>query len=236
MEFYRNMQINCINPDNFYPWPSREEMYCAELISRHVALTSPQLREFGYPPKKMGKMVKKGIVHRYEVFSPEDRLPSIYTVGNSANLIAKLPIPRFPNIEILRNLLLVNQVIVSILNKTDAEINVNPKRPIQIIKINNKLGIFVAKDRNYISLPLRYDITQSIVILPNDSMAIPDCPFRYVLENEIEYNSFDINFYNQNGTGLVPVQISFTKNDPENTCIAIAGNNFEKERSKTKIC
>lgn len=209
MRFYEDMVIKCVNPNNRYLWPSPRDMACAELVSRHVVLTDIQLEKLGYPSKKLSKMVKHGVLYRYEVTSPTKKLPSIYTAGNTARLVGKLPVPRFPNMEVVRSLLLINQVMINILQQVQAEIDVNPRRPVQFAKIKNPIALLVAKDKDFVLLPLRFNANQAIVILPESSMAASGFPFRYVLEEEIQEDSFELNYYYKNETSLVPVKVTF---------------------------
>ena len=216
MGFYSGMVIECVNPDKFYPWPSAQDLDCAELVARHTALTSLQLQKLGYSSRVLSRMVKRGVLRRYKVVTPEGSLPSIFSPGQTAQVIARLPSPRFPHMETLRHLLMVNQIMVSILSQTEAYVDVNIRRPVQIITVNNPMAIFVAKDMFYPKLPLRYDLSQAIVILPNPDWALPDLPFRYVLEEEIKHDSFNIQYYCRDRKGLVPTEIVFEKHVERN--------------------
>lgn len=213
MSFYQGMVIECVNPNNFYPWPSPEDLDCAEVVARHVALTSFQLQKLGYSSRVLSRLVKRGVLRRYKVITPEGSLPSIFSVGQTAQVIAQLPSPRFPQMETLRNILMVNQIVVSILTQTEAQVDINIRRPVQIVTVNNPLGILVARDMFYSKLPLRYDLNQAVVILNNKDLALPDLPFRYVLEEELSYDSFDIKYYSRDREGLVPVKIEFVKQE-----------------------
>ncbi len=213
MGFYNNIWIECVNRDNFYPWPLPRDLDCAEVVAQHLALTSFQLQHLGYSSRTLSRLVKKGVLYRYKVKTPEGSLPSIFTPGYTAQVIAKLPVPRFPNMEVLRGLLMVNQVLVSILAHTPAEINIQLTRPVQIITINNPMGILVARDNYYPQIPLRYGLNQAIVIIPHEEMALPDLPFRYIKEEELNYENFDINYYLRNSAGLVPVEVNFERQD-----------------------
>lgn len=211
MGFYTGMVIECVNPDKFYPWPSSQDLDCAELVARHTALTSFQLQELGYSSRSLSRMVKRGVLRRYKVRTPEGSLPSIFSTGQTAQVIARLPSPRFPHMETLRHLLMVNQIMVSILTQTEAQVDVDIRRPLQIITINNPMAILVARDMYYSQLPLKYGLKQAIVILPNRDWALPDLPFRYVLEEEIRHDSFNIQYYYRDYNGLVPTEIVFAK-------------------------
>lgn len=213
MSFYEGMVIECVNPNKFYPWPSPQDLDCAAVVAQFTALTSTQLQKLGYSSRVLSRMVKRGVLRRYKVKTPEGSLPSIFAPGQTAQVIARLPSPRFPFTERLRQLLMINQVIISILDQTEAEIDVNIRRPVQIVTVNNPLGILVAKNMTYPQLPLRYGINQGIAILPHEDLAIPDIPFRFILEEEIEHDSFDIKYYSRNQRGLVPVKVKYEKRE-----------------------
>ena len=214
MGFYENFEMEVVNPDNFYPWPSSRDLDWAEIVSRHVILTSFQLQKLGCSQKVIGRLVKKGVLHRYKVTTPEGSLPSLFTVGKTAGIIAKLPRVRFPNQKVVRSLLLANQIIVSILSQTKALVDVNPRRPVQIVVVNNPVGIIVADSLNYPKLPLKYGLQQAIVICRKD-LTVPDLPFRYVLEDKVTHDSFDIQYYARNKHALIPVTINFARNHDE---------------------
>lgn len=215
MGFYTGITIECVNPNKFYAWPTPRDLGCAELVSRHAVLTSLQLQKLGYPSRILSRLVKRGVLYRYKVQTPEGTLPSIYTAGYTAQLISKMPVPRFPHIEDLRPLLMINQVMVSILLQTEARVSVKIHRPVQVITVNNPLGILVANDENYPQIPLRHNLKQAIAILPNKNLSLPDIPFRYVLEEELSHDSFDIQYYYRGEKGLVPVEISFEQKEQQ---------------------
>lgn len=219
MSFYSGMVIECVNPNKFYPWPSPQDLDCAEVVARHTALTSLQLQKLGYSSRVLSRMVKRGVLRRYKVKTPEGSLPSIFSPGQTAQVIARLPSPRFPHMETLRHLLMINQIIVSILSETEAQVDVNIRRPVQIVTVNNPLGILVAKDMFYPKLPLRYGVTQGVAILPNGGWALPDIPFRYVLEEEMRYDSFDIRYYCRDREGLVPTNVVFEKQENQERAV-----------------
>ena len=213
MSFYEGMVIECVNSNKFYPWPSPQDLDCAAVVAQFTALTSTQLQKLGYSSRVLSRMVKRGVLRRYKVQTSEGSLPSIFAPGQTAQVIARLPSPRFPHIETLRHLLMVNQIIISILDETEAQVDVNIRRPVQIVTVNNPLGILVAKDMSYPQLPLRYGINQGIAILPYKELALPDIPFRFVLEDELEHDSFDIKYYSRNQRGLVPVKVKYEKRE-----------------------
>ncbi len=217
--FYSHIEIECVNKNKFYPWPTPDDLDCAELVARHGVLTSIQLQELGYSSRRLGKLVKKGVLYRYKVKTPDGSLPSIFTTGYTAQVIARLPVPRFPDLNELRNLLIINQIIVSILLKTEARVNIDIGRPVQIVTVNNPFGVMVVRDMFYPKLLHRYGLKQAIAVLPNEKFALPGMPFRYVLEEELEHDSFDIKYYYRNQKELVPVDITFKKreNDAEAT-------------------
>ena len=41
--------------------------------------------------KVIGRLVKKGVLHRYKVTTPEGSLPSLFAVGKTAGIIANYP-------------------------------------------------------------------------------------------------------------------------------------------------
>ncbi len=211
MGFYSDIQIQCANPNAYYPWYSPKDMDIAELVSRHAALTSFQLQKLGYSSNILSRLVKHGILHRYKVTFPGGSLPSIFTTGVTAGKLARLPVPRFTDMEVLRSILIVNQVAVSIMLQSDASIDINPRRPIQIIKVNKPTGIMYARKLNYTEIPLRFNLTQAIIIVPDHSYVYPGLPFRYVMEDELQYN--EIKFYYSSGDRLLPVDISFNKKE-----------------------
>lgn len=213
MNFYQGMVIECVNPNKFYPWPSPQDLDCAAVVARHVALTSFQLQKLGYSSRVLSRMVKRGVLRRYKVMTPEGSLPSIFSPGHTAQVIARLPSPRFPHMETLRHILMINQILVSILSETEAQVDVDIRRPVQFITVNNPLAVLVARDMFYPKLPLRYGVNQGIAIIPNESFALPDIPFRYVLEEELRYDSFDIKYYVRDNQGLVPTSIVFKKKE-----------------------
>ncbi len=213
MGFYSDIYIECVNPGKYYPWPMPQDLDCAAIVSKHIALTSYQLKKLGYSSKTLSRLAKTGVLHRYRVITPEGPLPSIYTAGNTAGIRALLPVPRFPYLDDLKTILTVNQVIVSIMMQTEVEININIRRPVQIIKVNNPLGIIVARNLDYASLPIKYNLNQAIAILADESLALPNIPFRYVLEEELRYDSLDINYYYKNETGLMPVDVPFKRKE-----------------------
>lgn len=207
------MEIECVNKNKFYPWPTPDDLDCAELVSRHGALTSLQLQKLGCSSRRLGKLVKKGVLYRYKVKTPYGSLPSIFTAGYTAQIVARLPVPRFPNPDELRDLLIINQIIVSILSETKASVNIDIRRPVQIVTVNNPFGIIVVKDMFYPKLILRYGLKQAIAVIPNKKFALPGMPFRYVLEEELRYDSFDIKYYYRNQRELVPIDITFKKKE-----------------------
>jgi len=212
MSFYADFTIECVNPNKFFPWPAPRDLDIAAEVSKHIALTSFQLQKMGYSSRVLSRLVKKGILYRYKVKTSKDEsLPSIYTAGYTSQVIAKLPTPRFPRLDVLRAILMINQVIISILSQTKAIVDIDIRRPVQIITVNNPVAILVAKDMSYPRLPLQYGIRQAIVLIPHSDFAVPNLPFRYVLENELKYESFDIQYYSRILEGLVPVNISFEK-------------------------
>jgi len=218
MGFYEDFNIECVNSDKFFPWPSPKDLDIATEVSRHIALTSFQLQKKGYSSRVLSKLVKKGVLYRYRVKTSEgNALPSIYTAGYTSQIIARLPVPRFPRLDVLRIILMINQIVISILLQTEATIDMDIRRPVQIITVNNPMGILAARNMSYSRLPLYYGVRQAIVLIPNKEFALPNLPFRYVLENELEYESFDIQYYNQLPEGLVPVNISFTKREIQET-------------------
>jgi len=85
---------------------------------------------------------------------------------------------------------------------------------VQIVVVNNPVGIIVADSLNYPKLPLKYGLQQAIVICRRD-LTVPDLPFRYVLEDKVTYDSFDIQYYARNKHALIPVTINFARNHDE---------------------
>ena len=112
--------------------------------------------------------------------------------------------------------MLANQIIVSILSQTKALVDVNPRRSVQIVVVNNPVGIIVADSLNYPKLPLKYGLQQAIVICRKD-LTVPDLPFRYVLEDKVTHDSFDIQYYARNKHALIPVTINFSRNQKHKT-------------------
>ena len=212
--FYNdNFTLECVNKNVLFPWPKPQDLDDAEHVAKYAALTTFQLKKLGYSSNKLGKLVKKGVLYRYKVITAEvDSLPSIYTPGYTAQVIARLPVPRFPDLDKLRKILMMNQAIISISSKTEANIDVNIMRPVQIITINNPVAVLVATDESYVELPLRYDLNQAIVILTNKYLAKSGFPFRYILEEDLEFDNFDLQFYSYSEEkGLFPIEINFEK-------------------------
>jgi len=211
MSFYKEIQIQCANPNAYYPWYSPKDMDIAEMVAQFSVLTSFQLRKLGCSSNVLSRLVKHGILHRYKVKTPNSSLPSIFTTGPTAGKLAKLPVPRFTNMEVLRSLLIVNQVIIHIFLESNANVDVNPRRPIQIITVNKPTGVMYTRSLNYTEIPLRYNLTQAIIIVPNKSYIYSGLPFRYVLEDELQQSQ--IRFYYCSGENILPVNINFNKKE-----------------------
>jgi hypothetical protein len=186
-------------------------MDIAEMTARHVALTALQLNKLGCSKDTLSRLVKRGVLYRYKVTTPDGSLPSIFTAGNTAGKIARLPVPRFVDMESLRSVLIVNQVIVSILNQSEARVDINIKRPIQTVTINKPVGVMYARSLNYAGIPLRYNLNQAIIIIPDTGYVSPGFPFRYVLEDELDL--LEIRYYYGGDSKLLPVDVDFTKKE-----------------------
>jgi hypothetical protein len=194
------VKVECVNINHQRNHPSYfsyGDLEVAKLLSKHVLLTREQIKACGFATRRLGHMVKFGLLYRYRVLDYQDNLiVSAYAVGPAAKFFLSYPIVGMNNPYKVQSMLAINQVLIYIMSRApEARIDINLHRPVQaIVTINNPLGICAPRksfDRTFLS---RHNISQAIVVLPDRNLVSSGLPVRYCFDDELD-DPFNLKFY-----------------------------------------